>query len=333
MEKVLVALSGGVDSSVCAFLLREQGYKVVGASLLLYDDVNSTNIELAIQTSKYLGIQHLIIDARTEFLNQIITPFYEAYTKGLTPNPCVMCNRGIKFQRLLQEANLRDTFYISTGHYARISDGKLLRGTDTHKDQSYVLYRLSHEQILRTKLPLGELHKDVVRSIASKAGLPTSSAKESHEVCFLKGSSYTGHFKGSKKGVIRDVKTGQILGRHNGIEHYTIGQRKRLGISHPTPLYVVSIEHETNTIYVGDFDSAHSDIVRVKDINWIIKREKDFSADVKIRYTMKPAPAFVSIVDNDSIVVRFNKPQWAPAPGQSAVFYEGDVVIGGGIIY
>lgn len=333
MEKVIVAMSGGVDSAVCAYLLKEYGYEVIGISFIFFEEVDSGNIKLAKKISDYLGIQHLVIDVRREFQKEIIENFYDEYSRGLTPNPCVMCNRKIKFSKLSQEAERRGVFYISTGHYARIEAGKLFKGLDNTKDQSYVLYRLSPSQINRAVLPLGNMQKEQVRAIAQEKGLLSFCAKESQEICFVRGKSYTEHFGGTKKGAIKDVKTGETLGRHNGIEHFTIGQRKRLGIGHPTPLYVVSIEAETNTVYVGDFEEAHGLVVRVRDINWIVRKNEDFHADVKIRYTMKPEPAIVSIVDEDRVVVKFHIPQWAPAPGQSAVFYEGEMVIGGGVIY
>lgn len=328
----MVALSGGVDSSVTAYLLKEKGFSVIGVSFIFYDEIDAKHLELARQTSQFLGIQHLIIDARQEFFNKIIHPFFEQYKKGLTPNPCVTCNEKMKFSRLLQEAEHEGIFYISTGHYARIKDGYLLKGIDEKKDQSYVLYRLSQRELYRTLLPLGEFHKHEVRLIAKDIGLPTQETKESQQICFLMGRSYTEHFKTRNLGVIKHVKTGAILGRHKGIENFTIGQRKRLGISHPTPLYVVSIEPETNTVYVGDFVDAHSMTVRVKDINWIIQKDGEFNADVKVRYTMQPKPAVVSVINKNEVSVRFFELQWAPAPGQSAVFYDGEMVIGGGII-
>lgn len=329
----MIAMSGGVDSSVCGYLLREMGYKVIAISFILYDDGDFTNIQLAKQTAESLRIPHVIIDVRQEFYEEVIKPFYEQYSRGLTPNPCVICNRTIKFKRLLDEADRHDIYYISTGHYARIKGGNLFKGADYTKDQSYVLYRLSTQQLQRTILPLGELQKERVKAIAQEHRLPTSCARESQEVCFLKGKSYTEHFKHKKTGVIRHIKTGRILGHHNGIEHFTIGQRKRLGINSPIPLYVVSIEAETNTVNVGDFEDAHGSIVRVRNINWIVRKNKDFTAEVKIRYTMKPQPAIVSIIEEDGVIVKFNTPQWAPAPGQSAVFYDDEMVIGGGIIY
>ncbi|MCX8026238.1 MAG: tRNA 2-thiouridine(34) synthase MnmA [Thermodesulfovibrionales bacterium] len=332
MERIMVALSGGVDSSVTAYLLKEKGFNVIGVSFIFYDDIDAKNLELARQTTQFLGIQHLILDARQEFFKKIISPFFEQYKMGLTPNPCVLCNEKMKFARLLQEAEREGIFYISTGHYARIKDGHLLKGIDEKKDQSYVLYRLKHLELSRTLLPLGDMHKHDVRLIAKDIGLPTQKTKESQQICFLMGRSYTEHFKVRNSGVIRHIKTGTILGRHKGIENFTIGQRKRLGISHPTPLYVVSMEPETNTVYVGDFDDAHSMIVHVKDLNWIIQKDGEFNADVKVRYTMQPKPAVVSVINKNEVSVRFYEPQWAPAPGQSAVFYDGEMVIGGGII-
>lgn len=332
MKRILVALSGGVDSSVCAHLLKEAGYEVFAVSFLFFDVVNTSHFERARQTALMLKLNYDIIDLKEEFKSRVIEPFFEAYRSGITPNPCIWCNPQMKFNYLLREADRRSIDFVSTGHYARVRDGGLYKAMDLKKDQSYALYRLSVEQLKRIVLPLGDFLKSQTREIARSLSLPTAETPESQEICFLQGNSYYTAMTKTAEGLILHKGTGRRLGTHRGFFHFTIGQRKRLGLSNPEPLYVVDMDPLTNTVFVGDRSMAMSDRLKVKEVNWLVERDGDFEATVKIRSTMKDEPALVKVIGKNEVVVNFHAPQWAPAAGQSAVFYEGDRVIGGGII-
>ncbi|MFN3740527.1 MAG: tRNA 2-thiouridine(34) synthase MnmA [Thermodesulfovibrionales bacterium] len=349
-HKVIVAMSGGVDSSTAAYLLKEKGYEVEGVSFILYEarlkrepsyrHVACCSIEAikeAAIVADQLGIPHSIIDLREEFIDKVINPFITSYRKGFTPNPCILCNRYIKFPVLLKRAADRNAFFISTGHYARVMDGRLLKGIDQKKDQSYVLYVLPKEMLRRLILPLGELTKDSVREIARSLGLISARRPESQEICFIaerRYSEFINSFVEPEEGPVIDIRTGKILKTHKGIFHYTIGQRRGLGISSKEPYYVVKIEPEKRIVYVGKKEDAFKREIIITDINVLQPeqfKQPSFRATVKIRSTMKDEPATLYI-DSDSIRILFDSPQWAPAPGQSAVFYNGELVLGGGVI-
>lgn len=344
--KVVVGMSGGVDSSVTAYLLREQGYEVEGVSFILEErrlnpqasQASCCSLESVLdarKTADIIGIRHTMINLKKEFTASVVRPFIEAYSEGVTPNPCILCNEHIKFRFLLKTAEEQGADFIATGHYARVIDGKLLQGLDPKKDQSYVLYVLKQEELRRMKLPLGEITKEEVRRSAREMGLPSAKRPESQEICFVGDGNYSGYMEPlikQKEGAIIELETGRVLGTHKGIHLYTIGQRKRLGIATGKPLYVIRIDPQTNNIYVGQKESAMKKEFILKGINWLMAHEKAFHATVKIRSMMKAEPASVALVDDDQWRVLYDQPQWAPAPGQSAVFYEGDTVIGGGII-
>jgi tRNA-uridine 2-sulfurtransferase len=376
MPKVIVGMSGGVDSSVSAYLLKEEGYEVEGVSFLMWEAKKLPGptaccslhaVEEASKTAHSIGIPHSRIDVRYDFIEKVVRPFVNAYMSGLTPNPCVLCNRFIKFPYLIKEAERRGADYISTGHYAiveRIQDtGEfvLKKGIDLKKNQSYVLYALTQEELGRLVLPLGYRTKSAVRKMAKKLGLPAAQRPESQEICFVEEKNYLNFIEkispvSGEPGPIVDL-TGRVMGRHAGIYGYTVGQRKGLGISSPEPLYVTDIDLRNNTVHVGPREAARKKEIFVGELNWINSLSPhlagtdeegtySFRASVRIRSTMKEEPASITLLTtpgcNSSFIpnpssfieaqVVFDEPQWAPAPGQSAVFYDGDTVIGGGVI-
>ena len=345
MKKVVVGMSGGVDSSVTAYLLKEQGYQVEGVSFVLYETrlkaassgcCSIESIDDARRTAAHIGLKHTVIDLRDEFLEQVIEPFIDAYKKGITPNPCILCNKHIKFPYLLKTADELKAAYIATGHYAKVIHTSLKKGADVRKDQSYVLYVLRQGELSRLTLPLGAKTKPEVREIAKMQGLPAANRPESQEICFVGDKNYCKFMEGlaeKMEGRIIDVETGKTLGSHKGIHLYTIGQRKRMGIAVGKPLYVAGIDPAQNAIYIGPREAVMRRAFKVEEINWLVPAPVGpLRATVKIRSTMKDEPATITTVDDTAAEVVYDEPQWAPAPGQSAVFYDGDTVLGGGII-
>jgi tRNA-specific 2-thiouridylase len=343
-------MSGGVDSSTAAFLLKREGFEVHGLSILLFETRGRTDprsccsleaVNGAKETARLIGVPHKIINARIEFMEKVIRPFAEAYATGRTPNPCILCNRHIKFPLLLEEARKTGAEFIATGHYARVQrDGEVLlkKALDEKKDQSYVLYALRSEELERLVQPLGTYTKEDIRCIARENSLPVFDRPESQEICFVEGKDYLPFVRlfapdTPSQGPIYDEK-GEEVGRHRGIYAYTIGQRKGLGVPSLSPLYVFKIDPQLNAIHVGPRENALFRSVFVKELNWLVKEKPAFPlrAEVKIRSMMRPAPALMTELEADFLRVDFDLPQWAPAPGQSAVFYDGDTVLGGGII-
>jgi len=351
-SRVVVAMSGGVDSSVAAAILSDEGYEVVGVTLNLFGERDgeelqsraSASVEGARAVAEQCSFDHHVLDCGEEFEEFVIEPFCQAYLKGETPNPCVFCNPTIKFGRLLQEAQKLGAETVATGHHAqvRLDEGRerwlLVKGFDPLKDQSYALYRLSQEQLGRALFPVGGMTKTETRSLARQLGLPTAGKAESQEICFVPGDDYRAFLRARypdaiKPGPIVD-RSGRKLGEHTGLPFYTVGQRKGLGIAAREPLYVVSLDFENNSLVVGQAEDVFSDSCRVRDVNWIAcsSPDRELRADVKIRYRHEAAPATVVPQETGRVLVRFDSPQRAMTPGQSAVFYAGDVVVGGGII-
>ncbi len=351
-KKVVVGMSGGVDSSMAALLLKEGGYGVVGATLKVYptecrpsrEDIccDSRGIDSAREVARTLGIEHRVTDVRAPFRKHVVGYFCSAYSSGLTPNPCVVCNAEIKFPTLIRLADEYGAKFIATGHYARLKarDGRvvLMRGLDKSKDQAYFLSRLPQNVLRRTIFPLGKYRKGEIKQLASERGLNVHERRESQEICFVPGDDYRAFLKevlGDRisPGSIVNMG-GEAVGGHDGVEFYTVGQRRGLYLSSKKRQYVLAIDPERRTITVGDVDDLVRHDLLVRDINWIgvEKPTNPFRALVKIRYSHAGVLSTVSPKANGSALVRFNEPQRGVTPGQAAVFYDGDAVVGGGWI-
>jgi tRNA-specific 2-thiouridylase len=350
--KVLVALSGGVDSAVAAALLCEQGHDVVAATMRLpvygpsgnetSGGESAERIESARRVAEKLGIPHRVLDLRSEFEEDVLRDFCYAYGAGRTPNPCVRCNERMKFGRLLELADELGASSLATGHYA----GKALdarasrfalkagRGRD---DQSYFLHRLSQQQLCRAVFPLEGYEKPQVREMARTFGLPVHDRPKSHDLCFLPRGQYRAYLsarcpKAFRPGPIVHV-SGKVLGSHDGIGGYTVGQRRRLGIARREPLYVVDIRADENAVLVGERNHLLRGSITVGEVNWIAPPpHQPLKARVRIRYNHPGAEARVLPITESRVRVEFDRPQEAPCPGQSAVFYSDDTVLGGGTI-
>jgi len=356
--KVLVAMSGGIDSTISALMLHDQGYEVVGITMKTWDYASSgsskketgcCNIDSfndARMAAVQHGFPHFILDIRDEFGDFVIENFVEEYIAGRTPNPCVMCNTHIKWRALLKRADALGCDFIATGHYARIhqhNNGRyfLSRGADNLKDQSYVLWGLQQDLLSRTILPLGNYNKPEIRQMALDYGYPELAKKsESYEICFVPDNDYRGFLKRRIPGLEESVaggdfvdRTGKILGKHKGYPFYTIGQRKGLDITFGKPVYVTGISPETNTVVLGDEEELNRPEMRVGKLNWMKYDgvNDGMSAITKVRYKDKGSDSELFNTDG-GLLVKFYEDAKSIAPGQSAVFYEGDDVIGGGII-
>jgi len=356
-KRVVVAMSGGVDSSAAAALLLEQGYDVVGVTMNLFSlpreycrDEYVKNCcgwgaaEDAHQVALTLGIPHYVIDMRKEFETKVIDDFCAEYKKGRTPNPCIRCNEFIKFDEMLKRLDTMDADYLSTGHHVRIEyDTKkkrnlLKKGIDREKDQSYFLYTMTQDQLARTLVPVGHFTKKHIRKKAEKLNLPAAQRPESQEICFVPDKNYP-HFlreqipQAFRPGPIIDTE-GKILGQHEGTLHFTIGQRKGMGIAAAHPLYVVAIDAKNNIIVAGPNEKLYDNELVASQMNFIsisgLKERVTLKA--KIRYKHTEAEAQLFPITTDSVRVVFKTPQRAITPGQAVVFYDGETVVGGGII-
>lgn len=342
-SKVLVAMSGGVDSSVAAFLLKSKGYDCFGGTMSLLSD-NSSDIKDAEKIADSLGFSFSVFDFEKEFKAFVVEEFVKAYGVGKTPNPCIFCNKNLKFSQMLKKADELNCQYLATGHYARVefneNTGKfeLKKAKDSSKDQSYVLYMLTQNILSRLLLPLGGFSKPEIRKIAEENNLVTAHKSDSQDICFVPDGDYAAFIenylgKAFPQGdfVLRD---GTVLGQHKGIIHYTLGQRKGLGVSYTKPLFVCEINTETNNVVLGDNADLFTDTLKAENVN-IISGE-DFSAPVrckaKIRYKHEEQPATAFVDENGILNVKFDEPQRAVTKGQAVVLYDGDTVLGGGEI-
>ena len=351
--RVVAAMSGGVDSSVAAALLAEQGHDVIGLSMQLYDQRDGgmsfgsccsiDDLHDARRVAATLGISHYVLNFEREFDEHVVSTFVQDYVSARTPIPCVHCNGKLKFANLLQRARGLDATSVATGHYAQIeSDHRgrrvLRRGLDPDKDQSYFLFTLTQDQLAHARFPLGRMHKKEVRAYATARGLPVADKPDSHEICFVPDGNYAAFVErrapgAAVPGPITDT-TGRIVGQHGGLHRFTVGQRKGLGVSSPIPLYVVALDARSRTVTVGPREAIERTTLTASQVNWISGElpPEQTRVTAQIRHRHPEATAVMSPTSPDSARIEFDVPQPAISPGQAVVFYEGSAVLGGGWI-
>ena len=351
-KRVAVAMSGGVDSSLAAALLKEAGYEVIGITMQIWpSDRQATDedrfggccgleaIEAAKRVTYKLGISHYVMNLRDIFVQRVIADFCREYSLGRTPNPCIRCNQHIKFDALLQRAKGLDADFLATGHYARIDrspDGyRLLKAVDLTKDQSYFLYTLRQRELQYLLFPLGNLHKVEVRKLAAERGLPTANRRDSQDVCFIPGNDYRSfiaRYVPLKSGDIID-SAGTVLGRHNGLAQYTVGQRQGLGLTSNSRRYVLKLDAASNRLVVGTKEQLLNDTLLANELTWVSGKvpEETINITARIRYKSPEASAKLCI-NGGRVKLQFQQPQSAITPGQAVVFYQGETVLGGGIL-
>lgn len=336
--KVVLGVSGGVDSAIAAHLLLEQGYEVIGVYLYLQEHAQE-GIEDAKKVCDFLGIPFKVLEARDYFNETVIKPFIESYQRGETPNPCVNCNETTKFKLLIDEADRLGASYVATGHYSRLekNDRYLLRqGLDLSKDQSYMLYRLGQDQLARLIFPLAELNKDQVREIGRSIDLPIFEKKDSQDICFIPTGDHLEFLKDRVQLTVGNFKIkDKDLGHHKGIEAYTLGQRRGLGVSYSHPLYVKSIDEKTGEVQLAAEEELFEKKVLANKLNFIYK-ELEIGEEIrlmgKVRYSQQAYACRVRLIEEDLLEAIFDEPLRAPTPGQSLVLYKDDYIFAGGII-
>lgn len=349
-------MSGGVDSSVAAYLLKEQGYDVIGVTMQIWQDeeeaVQEENggccglsaVDDARRVAASLDIPYYVMNFKAEFKKNVMDYFVAEYLKGRTPNPCIACNRYVKWESLLKRSMEIGADYIATGHYAKItelSNGRfaLQKSVTAAKDQTYALYNLTQYQLSHTLMPVGDYSKEEIRGIAEKIGLRTANKPDSQEICFIPDNDYAGFIDREAAGLVPPpgnfvLTDGTVIGQHKGITHYTVGQRKGLGIAMGRPVFVTEIRPGTNEVVIGSNEDVFGTTVYAKNLNFmsIPDLEGDLEVIGKIRYSHKGAPCTIRKVEADKIVCQFHEPVRAITPGQAVVFYDGDIVVGGGTI-
>lgn len=354
-KKVAIGMSGGVDSSVAAYLLKEQGYDVIGVTMQIWQDedplVSAENggccglsaVDDARRVADMLGIPYYVLNFKREFKENVIDYFMDEYMHARTPNPCIACNRYVKWEALLQRAMELGCDYIATGHYARVCqlpNGRyaLKKSATVRKDQTYALYNLTQEQLVKTLMPVGEYEKDEIRKIAQDIGLLVADKKDSQEICFIPDNDYASYIKKETgksfpEGNFVDLN-GKIIGRHKGLIHYTIGQRKGLGLSLGAPAFVVEIRPETNEVVIGTNEDTFHDTLIANQVNAmsVASFENEMKVTAKIRYSHQGAPCTIRMTGKDIISCHFDEPVRAITPGQAIVFYDEDIVVGGATI-
>lgn len=352
MAKIIVGMSGGVDSAVAAYLLKQAGHEVIGVTLRNWlsadgEEGRCCEIDDARRVASKIGIRYFAQNCIEDFRRKVEEPFIREYICGRTPNPCVVCNRLVKWEKLLEMANVLQADYVATGHYAlieKLPNGRFTvkRALHAEKDQTYMLYRLSQEQLSRTLMPLGELSKEEVRKIAQEAGLPVAQKPDSQEICFVTDGNYADYVSANApteipgEGFFVDTNA-RVLGKHKGIIHYTVGQRKGLGIALGRPAYVVRIDAVRNEVVLGSEEDLYRKEILLGEINFMglspLAPGESCEGRVKVRYHHKAQPAVITRTGEDELRVEFQESAKSPAPGQSAVIYDdGDCVLGGGII-
>ena len=336
MKKVLIGMSGGVDSAVAALLLKNEGYLVTGATMILTEneESNNQNVNDAKTVCDKLGIEHIVLDLRKEFKKYVINNFIDSYKKGITPNPCIECNRYIKFDLLYEKAKELGIDTIATGHYAKIENNHIIK-SDSPKDQTYFLYGINKELLKYIIFPLEKMiDKKDIRNIALENDLIVARKKDSQEICFVENDDY-GKFLENNLDKLPDsgdfvLKDGTFIGKHKGIMYYTIGQRKGLNISYKKPLYIIEIDYTNNKIVLGDEKDLYKDSLIITNINLLEDNLENLTC--KIRYRTPEVPCNIEILSTNEIKVKFDKPVKSITKGQSAVLYSNNILVGGGII-
>ena len=355
-KKVVVGMSGGVDSSVAAWLLKKQGYDVIGVTMQIWQDelpeqqeenggcCGLSAVDDARRVAERLQIPYYVMNFKKEFKENVMDYFVQEYIDGRTPNPCIACNRFVKWESLLKRSLDIGAEYIATGHYARVEqlpNGRyaLRKSATAAKDQTYALYNLTQHQLSHTLMPVGEYTKDEIREMAAEIGLVVANKPDSQEICFIPDHDYAKFIEENtdcrlEEGNFVD-KYGNVLGRHKGITHYTVGQRKGLNLSMGHPVFVTAIRPETNEVVIGENEDVFSNIVRCNKLNWMAIEGMaggEMRVTAKIRYSHKGAPCVIRETGEDTVECVFDEPQRAATPGQAVVFYDGDYVVGGGTI-